>query len=345
MDESDRAVVIALGKEGYGIRKITKATGYSWSFVRRWYHRTSTNSHTSPGRPPKLTNRVINIVKQVVKVSYLYSIYRMTITKYEIQGKKRRSTRRAAEIIKDRYGINLGNKTVHRAMKRAGLKPIKRQRKPLLTDRHKQRRLEFVRKYKNQDWRLVLFTDEKTFELYGRQQHNIVWAASADEVPASAVVKHPPKLHVWGGMSYYGRTKLFVFTGNMDAEFYKSILEERLLLDAREIFDEQLWVLQADNDPKHTSRLVQQWIQDNVPRQIPRTDWPANSPDLNVIEHVWAHLQARVYGREPRTLEGLHRILLEEWEATPIEFLQNLVDSMPRRLEAVRLNQGGSTRY
>lgn len=27
MDESDRAVVIALGKEGYGIRKITKRPG------------------------------------------------------------------------------------------------------------------------------------------------------------------------------------------------------------------------------------------------------------------------------------------------------------------------------
>jgi hypothetical protein len=131
----------------------------------------------------------------------------------------------------------------------------------------------------------------------------------------------------------------------MDATFYKSILEERLLQDAHEIFGRRPWVFQADNDPKHTSKLAQQWVRDNVRRQIPVSDWPANSPDLNIIEHVWAHLQARVYAREPRTLDGLHRIILEEWEATPIEFLQKLVDSYPRRLEAVRINQGGSICY
>jgi hypothetical protein len=235
--------------------------------------------------------------------------------------------------------------SVQRAARLAGLKPIVRQRKPLLTNDHKRRRMAFVRKYKKQDWRVVLFTDEKTFTLFGNNSHEVIWAESAADVPPQSRVKHPAKLHVWGGVSFYGKTQLFIFQGNMDKMLYKSILEERLLQDARAIFGHRPWVFQADNDPKHTSKLAQQWINDNVPAQIPKCDWPANSPDLNIIENLWACLQQKVYSREPRTLDGLHRIILEEWNAYPIENLRTLVESMPRRLEAVRANRGGSTKY
>jgi hypothetical protein len=69
MDESDRAVVISLGKKGNGIKNIVKITGYSKSFVRRWYRRGSTAARKNPGRPAKLTARVIGLVKQVMNVS------------------------------------------------------------------------------------------------------------------------------------------------------------------------------------------------------------------------------------------------------------------------------------
>jgi hypothetical protein len=255
-----------------------------------------------------------------------------------------RSIRRTAAILHERYGINIGHSSVWNAARLAGLTSYKRPRRPFLTDAHKARRLRFTAKYRNQNWRHVLFSDEKTFELFAHPHNQYVWSTSADRVPVSATVKHPPKLHVWAGMSYYGKTKLYIFTGNMDSPFYEGILKERLVVDGRRIFGDRPWVFQQDGDPKHTSDRVQGWLRQHV-RFIPKADWPANSPDLNPMENLWAYLQRRVYAREPRTLDGLQRIIQEEWDAIPVEQLQRLVNSMPRRLVAVEYHQGGNTSY
>jgi hypothetical protein len=247
-------------------------------------------------------------------------------------------------LLRERYGINLHHTSVLTAAHLAGLKSFKQRAKPFLTDVHKLRRLAFVRKYRRINWHQVLFTDEKTFQLFAHPKNQFIWAPAADDVPAQPAVKHAPKLHVWAGMSYYGKTELFIFTGNMDAEFYEGILKERLLPDATHMFGGRPWLFQQDGDPKHNSTRVQAWLRQHV-RFIAKGSWPANSPDLNPIENLWAYLQQRVYAREPRTLAALQRIIEEEWAAIPIENLQRLVNSMPRRLAAVRYNHGGATSY
>ncbi|GFV63509.1 transposable element Tcb2 transposase [Trichonephila clavipes] len=65
-------------------------------------------------------------------------------------------------------------------------------------------------------------------------------------------------------------------------------------------------------------------------------DWPAYSPDLNPIEHVWDALWRRIEARlhHPENTQQLKQMLIEEWALLPQEMLHQLVLSMRRRCEA-----------
>ncbi|GFX35910.1 transposable element Tcb1 transposase [Trichonephila clavipes] len=62
-------------------------------------------------------------------------------------------------------------------------------------------------------------------------------------------------------------------------------------------------------------------------------DWPAYSPDLNPIEHVWDMLGRRIADHQPppTCLPELRRALLDEWCNIPLDQIDNLILSMPRR--------------
>ncbi|GFW00068.1 transposable element Tcb2 transposase [Trichonephila clavipes] len=65
-------------------------------------------------------------------------------------------------------------------------------------------------------------------------------------------------------------------------------------------------------------------------------DWPAYSPDLNPIEHLWDALGRRIAAclHHPENTQQLKQMLIEEWALLPQEMLHQLVLSMRRRCEA-----------
>ena len=73
--------------------------------------------------------------------------------------------------------------------------------------------------------------------------------------------------------------------------------------------------------------------------------WPAQSPDLNPIEHLWAILKKKLRGKRFKKEDDLWAAVQREWNSIPLEKLIKLVDSMPNRIRAVISAKGGPTKY
>jgi transposase len=73
---------------------------------------------------------------------------------------------------------------------------------------------------------------------------------------------------------------------------------------------------------------------------------PAQSPDLNPIENVWQIVKAIVANYPiTKSVEELEEQVLKAWRSVRPETVRNLIESMPRRVQAVVQAKGGHTKY
>ena len=87
-----------------------------------------------------------------------------------------------------------------------------------------------------------------------------------------------------------------------------------------------------DNARPHRARIVQHFfLQQEAVQTIP---WPAMSPDMNPIEHVWDFIGRKINQRNPKcqNIDELRTAILQEWQQSPQERLRRLVPSMTRRV-------------
>ena len=71
--------------------------------------------------------------------------------------------------------------------------------------------------------------------------------------------KHPPKVHVWAGISQKGPTEICIFEGKMNAPLYTQILDKTLIPFLNKKFPTTHKFMQ-DNDPKHTSKHAKKFM-------------------------------------------------------------------------------------
>jgi len=152
-------------------------------------------------------------------------------------------------------------------------------------------------------------------------------------------------LIMWGFMTSKGVGYSCRIDGRMDSQLYTRILGDEFMDTLKYYkFQKDRIIFQQDNDAKHTSKIAKKWFEDNV---IHVLDLPSQSPDLNPIKHLWAHLkrQLSTYDIEPNGVHELWDRIVVQRDKIPADVCVDLISSMPKRVECVIKAKGGYTKY
>ncbi|GFV55195.1 transposable element Tcb2 transposase [Trichonephila clavipes] len=220
-----------------------------------------------------------------------------------------------------------------------------------LTPAHRGRRSLWCREHRNwrdNEWGQVLFTDESTFSLSSDSHRILIWRERGSRNHPSNIIERDRYgdrgVLVWGGVMLGSRTDLHIFdAGSVNGIRYCN----EILLPFVRLFRDAMglqYLFMDDNAPCHHTVAAEQLLEseDNE-----RMDWPARSPDLNPIEHVWDFLGRRLAARTlPHvTIRELRLALQDEWAAMPQQLIDTLILSMGRRCESCLAVRGDHIPY
>jgi transposase len=317
---------------GHDIHRLTGASLGFISKIRSEYCPDLPKS--SGGRPRKLTAADLNYARRMIRM---------------------RKADNAAQVTKAlRNVINqpISSQTVRRNLREIGLRAVVKRKRPLLTQRHRRERLQWAERCRDltlEDWKRVLWSDETKINRLGSDgrlwTYKEVGEPLNDRLVKSTVKFGGGNVMMWGCMFWEGVGYATRIEGKMDAELYCAILDDELQKSLA-YYDKSPSDIkfQQDNDPKHKSQRATKWFEDHG---FDVMKWPPQSPDLNPIEHLWWYLKKKLdeYENPPSSQHELWERCEVEWNKIPKEVCQNLIESMPKRVEAVLRAKGGHTKY
>lgn len=254
--------------------------------------------------------------------------------------------------------VSISRWTVRRRLGEAGLTSHRPANGPKLTTAHRQARLQFAREHLNwtyEQWRSVMFSDECRMTLHGHDGRSRVYRRSSERFSQCCISERVAfgggSCMFWGGIMLDTKTDIVFITGANTGPRSRGLTAARYVEEVLEGHVRPLawlmgedFILMHDNARPHVARTVCDYMEDVG---ITAMEWPARSPDLNPIEHVWDELKRRVRARSPAPtcLRELQLAIEEEWNAIPQDFMVKLIRSMKNRLRAVIKARGGNTPY
>ncbi len=145
---------------------------------------------------------------------------------------------------------------------------------------------------------------------------------------------------VWACVTNRGVGRICCQEKTINGERYLGILQNFLLPSILLRFNnEEIHnvTFQDDNARPHRAIIVRNWLAD---QHFQTTMWPAYSPDLNIVENMWAYLAKRVNARNSTSNEILINFVNEEWNNITAQHCTNLFASLPRKLANVVERRG-----
>uniref|UniRef100_A0A8C4TBF5 Transposase n=1 Tax=Erpetoichthys calabaricus TaxID=27687 RepID=A0A8C4TBF5_ERPCA len=315
---------------GKGYKIISKEFGLHQSTVRqtvyKWRKFKTIVTLPRRGRPTKITPRARCVIVGEVT-------------------KDPRVTSKQLKASLTLANVHVHESTIRRTLNNNGVHGRVARRKPLLSKKTLLlvcSLLDHVDKPQGY-WKNVLWTDETKIELFGLNEKCYVWRKENTVFQHKNLmpsVKHGGgSVMVWACFAASGPGQLAFIDGTMNSELYQRILKENVRTSVQELNLKRRWVMQQDNDPKHTSRSTKEWLKKN---KVNVLEWPSQSPDLNPIEMLWKDLKRAVNVRKPTNIPELKLFCTEEWAKIPPSRCAGLIISYRKRLVTVIAAKGGS---
>ena len=159
---------------------------------------------------------------------------------------------------------------------------------PLWTFKLKQKCSIWARDNQNcsvDQWNRLIFSNESIFCISFGDHEPRIWRMSYERYNAKCMkesVKFPQSVIVWGCMSATWVGKIWFLKRSINTVFDQDVLNHFLIPYIEDKFRDNEFIFQHDFAPPHTTKPTKEWRRKT---RIPVLDWPANSPDANLIEN------------------------------------------------------------
>ncbi|GBO22440.1 hypothetical protein AVEN_91179-1 [Araneus ventricosus] len=150
---------------------------------------------------------------------------------------------------------------------------------------------------------------------------------------------------IWVRFDGSGLGSAILCHNKMKSQHYFNEVNDQVIPSMEFFFPDGTGIFQDDNAKIQRALIIQNLFRD-YQDSFSCMNWPPQSQDLNSVENLWNMLEQRLWSGSflPSSVLCLGDKLLQIWTAIGSETIQNLIETISRRVHAIR-TEGGSTKY